>query len=535
MDSYITEKWGHRDGPAPDDNQDTNWGWASEKPVYEWDEDFTDDNAPAIPELETELFGDDYRISTGEHFEEFEKIKVSVKGGPEEHRPMDSFKDVPLHPTIIENIERMEYSKPTPVQKNAIPLILGGYDLLACAQTGSGKTAAFLLPILSKILAKLARLPATQANRPGARRTAPAPYALIIVPTRELGIQIFDDTRRFTYKTRVRPVVIYGGAEMRQQKEQLARGCEILISTPGRLMDALERKAVSLDHVKFLVLDEADRTLDLGFEPAIRRILSMSNLTRDESLMTMMFSATFPTAIQVLARDFMKDDYCKLRIGRIGGTTTDIQQKLLYVEECDKEETLVELLTSLPPSRTLIFVHTKRQADYLDYVLYNQQFPCVSLHGDRNQKERELALDAFKRGISPILIATAVAARGLDIKNILHVINYDLCDDIDEYVHRIGRTGRAGHQGLATSFYNKTAYAIAPDLTKLLIECHQEMPDFLSEFIPEDELTTYENDFLDEDALAEMDALALEDQGTSNDYLYQSDADFSNQASTGWN
>ncbi|KAI1314498.1 DEAD-box ATP-dependent RNA helicase [Mortierella claussenii] len=502
MENQVTERWGERQQEAFHPSNDDSMTWECQKPVYEWQEGFAEGSAPADQTLEAELYGEESRIHAGIHFENFNRINVSRKGGPESYRPINNFAEAGFHPTIIENIQRMDYVDPTPIQKNAIPLLMSGYDLLACAQTGSGKTAAFLLPVLSKILTKLTRSASSVAHQPGARRSKAAPQALIILPTRELGIQIFHETRRFTYKSRIRPVVIYGGAEMRVQKEQLARGCDVLIATPGRLVDAMERGAVALDQVRYLVLDEADRILDLGFEPTIRQILLSSDLPRDEGLHSMMFSATFPKQIQVLARDFMKENYCRLRIGRIGGTTTDILQKVIRVEEYDKEETLIELLLSQPPSRTLIFVDTKRKADYLDDVLYNRSFPCISLHGDRSQREREQALEAFRVGRSPILIATAIAARGLDIKDVLHVINYDLCEDIDDYVHRIGRTARAGNPGLATTFYNDRNYTVAPQLTKLLLECQQEVPEFLQEFVSEN--VSYEDDFVDLETFENM-------------------------------
>ncbi|KAG0021121.1 DEAD-box ATP-dependent RNA helicase [Entomortierella chlamydospora] len=467
MDYRVAEKWGER-GEDPYWNPNNNEvEYAFQKEVYEYPEN-SNGSAPSNPRLEEELYSDEHRIHAGVYFDKYTKAKVSRKGGPETHTP-------------IEN-------------KNAIPLIMGGYDLLACSQTGSGKTAAFLLPILSKISTKLERTAEAKPNQPGARRRKASPQALIILPTRELSIQIFDEARR----TRVRPMVIYGGADVRAQKEKLALGCDLLIATPGRLADAMERGAVALDRVKYLVLDEADRSLDEGFENKIRDILLSSDLPRDEGLQTMMFSATFPNEIQCLARDFMKEDYCRLRIGRIGGTTTDIIQKVLYVEEDDKENTLIEILLSQPPSRTIIFVATKWKADYLDDILYNMNFPCISLHGDRSQRERELALEAFKIGRSPILVATAVAARGLDIKDILHVINYDLSDDIDDYVHRIGRTARAGNPGLATTFFNEGQnYRIAPQLTQLLSECQQMVPDFLAEYISDK--GPREDDFYDSD------------------------------------
>ncbi|KAG0077690.1 hypothetical protein BGZ90_006702 [Linnemannia elongata] len=469
---------------------------ASERPVYEWKEDYTDETAPDNAELEHELFDDENRINAGIYFEKYKTISVRVKGGPENRRVMSDFKELALHPTILENIVKLKYKEPTPIQQHATPLLFAGYDILACAQTGSGKTAAFLTPIFSKLLSKPSKT--ASQNQPGDRFAKATPLALIILPTRELGIQMYDAARTFAYKTRLRPVVIYGGYEMKYQKEQLARGCDILIATPGRLIDAMERGLVSLAKVKYVILDEADRILDMGFESSIRRIMTTSDMSKDEDLQTALFSATFPSNVQVLARDFLKEDYIRVRVGRIGGTTSDIMQKVVKVEDYQKEETLINLLLSQPPSRTMIFVDSKRKADNLDDVLYNKDFPCISLHGDRSQREREAAMNAFKTGRSPILITTSVASRGLDIKDVLHVINYDLCENIDEYVHRIGRTARAGNPGLATTFYTDNNNVIAPQLVKLLVECQQVVPDFLQVFM--DESTTYEDvDFVEED------------------------------------
>ncbi|KAG0335364.1 hypothetical protein BG004_008485 [Podila humilis] len=490
--------------------------WASERPVYEWQQGYTEETAPIDWHLEQTLFDRETRMEPGVMFSDLAKSEVAIKGEPEGFKLVDNFKDIGLHPTIVENIAKMEFNAPTPIQKNTIPLILQGYDVMACAQTGSGKTGAFLIPILSKLLKKLSnpkyeQLLQQQRAQPGARRTKASPLALLILPTRELAIQIFDETRRLSYKSRLRPVVIYGGAEMRKQTDQLARGCDILIATPGRLVDAMERGLVTLAKVKYIVLDEADRILDMGFEPTLREIMLNSDLPRDEGLHTSMFSATFPSQVQLLARDFLMDNYVRLRVGRIGGTSRGIVQKVIPVEEHEKEETLISLLLSQPPTRTLIFVETKRKADYLDDVLYNQDFPCISLHGDRNQQEREMAIEAFRVGRSPILIATAVAARGLDIKDVMHVVNYDLCEDIDDYVHRIGRSGRAGHPGLATSFYNDRNYRIGEPLARLIRECGQEVPQCLNEFDTEDNKFFDEQaDFVDEEeAKSETEAVPI--------------------------
>ncbi|ORZ16836.1 P-loop containing nucleoside triphosphate hydrolase protein [Lobosporangium transversale] len=478
--------------------------WASEQRVYEWHPSYTLGNAPSDPALEEELFSEESRVNSGINFKNYAHMKISIKDGPPDLLPLQTFNDASLHPIIAENVDRMRYSEPTPVQKSAIPIILQGYDIMACAQTGSGKTATFLIPIISNLVSKFER-GRLNIIRPQSRMPfKSSPLLLVILPTRELAIQIFKEARRFTYRTPLRPVVIYGGAEPRVQREQVAKGADILIATPGRLKDMMERGIISLSHVRHVVLDEADRMLDMGFEPQIRAIIQASDLPRDESLQTLMFSATFPRQIQKLAWDFLKHNCCRIRVGRIGGTTSDITQRIIKLHEYQKKEELEHILLTFPPARTMIFVETKRTADNLDDYLYNKKFPTCSIHGDRTQKERELSLKAFKEGKSPILIATAVASRGLDIKDVMHVINYDLCNDIDEYVHRIGRTARVGNQGLATSFYTSYNEPLAPQLTKLLIECKQEVPDFLRDFINPN--TTYETeDFIDEPTTSNAD------------------------------
>ncbi|ORX81565.1 DEAD-domain-containing protein [Basidiobolus meristosporus CBS 931.73] len=455
--------------------------WAANRSRYEWDESTETGEAPRDDRLEHELFAPENHVHSGINFSKYDDIEVSVNGAAPS--PINKFDEAKLHQSMADNVRLAEYQAPTPVQKHSIPITLAGHDLMACAQTGSGKTAAFLIPTLSGVL------DSTRPRRPhGHPNTSPS--ILILAPTRELACQIFDECRRFCYRTYLRPCVIYGGAEFGPQREQILRGCDVLTATPGRLEDCIKRGVVSLSSVKYLVLDEADRMLDMGFEPQIRRIVERSGMPGVKDRQTLMFSATFPREIRMLAKDFMKE-YIFLAVGRVGGTTSDITQKIIYVEERDKRDTLMHLLLSQPPSRTLIFVETKRGADSLDDFLYRQNFPCTSIHGDRTQREREDALTAFRVGRTPIMVATAVAARGLDIKNVMHVINYDLGNSIEEYVHRIGRTARAGNQGVATSFYNSTNEIIAAELTKLLVECNQEIPDFLNQYIgveiPEDE------------------------------------------------
>ncbi|KAK9767260.1 DEAD-box ATP-dependent RNA helicase [Basidiobolus ranarum] len=447
--------------------------WAANRNRYEWDDTIETEDAPRDDKLENELFAPDNHVHSGINFSKYNDIEVSVKGiAPP---PINMFEEAKLNKGIADNVQLADYQAPTPVQKYSIPITLAGHDLMACAQTGSGKTAAFLIPILSGLL------DSPRPQKPSGRPRI-SPSVLILAPTRELACQIFDECRRFCYRTYLRPCVIYGGADFASQRDQILRGCDVLTATPGRLEDFIKRDILSLSSVKYLVLDEADRMLDMGFEPQIRRIIERSNMPSVQERQTLMFSATFPREIRMMAKDFMKE-YVFLAVGRVGGTTSDITQKVIYVEEKDKRNTLMHLLLSQPPSRTLIFVETKRGADSLDDFLYKQNFPCTSIHGDRTQREREDALTAFRAGRTPIMVATAVAARGLDIKSVMHVINYDLGSSIEEYVHRIGRTARAGNQGVATSFYNEANELIAPELTKLLVECKQEMPEFLSKFV----------------------------------------------------
>ncbi|KAG9302138.1 hypothetical protein G9A89_020572 [Geosiphon pyriformis] len=487
-------KW----GPRENNTLDPNRGWAAVRPRYEWDNSYEDSIAPRNEALEHELFGEENHVNTGLNFDKYENIKVVVKGA--KITPVQTFEEGDLHKQMQENVRLARYSRPTPVQKWAIPIITEGHDLMACAQTGSGKTAAFLVPILSRLFGKAKKLAAPRPV-PGARgRTKAQPLVLVIAPTRELATQIFDECRRFTYRSMLRPCVVYGGGESNPQRAELAKGCDVLAATPGRLCDFLDKGIISLQRVKYLVLDEADRMLDMGFEDDIRKIVQKSDLLYDGTRQTLMFSATFPKAIRALAREFLRDSYLFLTVGRVGGTTSDITQKFVYCEDHEKRNTLVEYLLKQPPSRTLIFVKTKRGADSLDDFLYNQNFPTTSIHGDRTQREREDALIAFKNGTSPILIATAVAARGLDIKNVMHVINYDLCSEIDEYVHRIGRTARVGNHGLATTFYNESNKEIAPDLVKILMECKQEIPEFLKPYMNDN--MTFDDDLDDDDAPA---------------------------------
>nr|XP_022337076.1 ATP-dependent RNA helicase DDX3X-like isoform X2 [Crassostrea virginica] len=431
---------------------------------------------PANPRLEEELFGSG---NTGINFDKYEDIPVEATG---ENSPknIETFEDCNLGEIIRNNIVLSRYSKPTPVQKYAIPIVLAKRDLMACAQTGSGKTAAFLVPVLNRVYENGPEESANVAQSRQYGRRKQYPLALVLAPTRELAYQIFDEARKFAYRSRVRPCVVYGGADIGAQMRDLDRGCHLLVATPGRLVDMLERGKIGLEHCKFLCLDEADRMLDMGFEPQIRRIVEKDNMPPSGVRQTLMFSATFPKEIQMLARDFL-DNYIFLAVGRVGSTSENITQKVVWVEEMEKRSFLLDLLNAAagPDSLTLVFVETKKGADSLEDFLIREGYPATSIHGDRSQKEREEALRLFRSGDRPIIVATAVAARGLDIQNVRHVVNFDLPSDIEEYVHRIGRTGRVGNLGLATSFFNEKNKNIVRDLMDLLVEAHQEVPSWL--------------------------------------------------------
>ncbi|XP_077258318.1 ATP-dependent RNA helicase bel isoform X2 [Temnothorax americanus] len=434
--------------------------------------------------VELDLFGTG---NTGINFSKYEDIPVEATGDSVPPH-ITSFDEVKLTEIIKNSIALAGYDKPTPVQKYAIPIIINRRDVMACAQTGSGKTAAFLVPILNQIYESGPRPPPPQANSSGRRKQYP--LGLVLAPTRELATQIYDEARKFAYRSRMRPAVVYGGSNIVDQMRELDRGCHLLVATPGRLVDMLGRGKIGLHNCRFLVLDEADRMLDMGFEPQIRRIVQEDNMPPTGERQTLMFSATFPKEIQMLARDFLSN-YIFLAVGRVGSTSENITQKIVWVEEHDKRSYLLDLLQAsnfadpTAESLTLVFVETKKGADMLEEYLASMGYPVTSIHGDRTQREREEALRRFRAGKAPILVATAVAARGLDIPHVTHVINFDLPGDVEEYVHRIGRTGRMGNLGLATSFFNHKNHNLVRDLVNLLNEANQDLPPWLGDMSSE--------------------------------------------------
>jgi len=411
---------------------------------------------------------------TGINFSKYEKIEVSVKGEnvPD---PISSFAEADFDPLLTNNIKRAKYKTPTPVQKHGIPTILAGRDIMACAQTGSGKTAAFLFPIINDLNRK------SQRSEDG---MAVSPEAVIMAPTRELVTQVYDEARKFCAGTSLKAKVVYGGTSVSEQLQALNGGCNILVATPGRLNDFAERGRINFSKVKYLILDEADRMLDMGFMPQVKNCVY--HRTMSKMRQTLMFSATFPPAIQSLAREFL-DNHVFYVFGVLGGACSDVRQTFHDVTAMNKmqrNELLTEMLQEQAKrnknEKTLIFVEQKKHADVLALFLCQEELPATTMHGDRHQEEREMALMDFRTGRKPILIATSVAARGLDINGVTHVVNFQLPNEKGEYVHRIGRTGRCGNTGRATSFVDfNTDGDIVRDLIPILNDAKQPVPDWL--------------------------------------------------------
>ncbi|KAA8576125.1 hypothetical protein EYC84_006286 [Monilinia fructicola] len=467
--------------------------WASNGAIYEWNEEYGD-VGPRFLALEEQLFGkQNNHVRQGIQFASVVSLSVTQEGTAKV-APIRRFEDAGLHPVMLENVKLAGYRVPTPIQQYCLPAVKTGHDVVACAQTGSGKTAAFLIPILSKLMGKAKKL---AAPRPNPATFVPTrdnyvraePLVLIVCPSRELATQIFDEARRFCYRTMLRPCVVYGGGPLVEQLNQLAKGCDLLIGTPGRLCDMIRRPhALTLSRLRYMVIDEADEMLNTDWEEELKQIMTGGD-QEEGNINYMMFSATFPKMAREIAKEHLSHDYVRIRVGRAGSTHSNIKQDIIYVEPSSKYKALKDLLLSTPPARTMIFVNTKRAADEVDDFLFNAHLPCTSIHADRTQREREDSIRAFRNGKTPILIATGVSSRGLDVHNVMHVINFDLPSNahggIDEYTHRIGRTGRIGNMGLASSFYNTRNEDIAEALVKLLLETRQNIPDFLEAYLPE--------------------------------------------------
>ena len=336
-----------------------------------------------------------------------------------------AFSKLGLSPTTLEGVRAAGYITPTPIQLRGIPLVLAGRDIIGSAQTGTGKTAAFALPILTKL-----------------DRHAPGPRALILEPTRELAAQVETAIRDFARFTDLKVTVVYGGVGYGRQLDELRAGTDVLAATPGRLLDHLERGTVRLDKVQFLVLDEADRMLDMGFLPDVRRIVERCPRQRHTSL----FSATIPPQIETLIQWAMRSPET-IEIGARRTPAETVKHVIYPVSDSQKSDLLLELLKRVNYNSVLIFCRTKHGADRVVGLLKRNNHAVAVLHSNRTQREREQALQGFRSGKFEVLVATDIAARGLDIADVSHVINYDVPQHPEDYIHRIGRTGRAEHTG----------------------------------------------------------------------------------------
>ncbi len=359
-----------------------------------------------------------------------------VPQGPREYFIIMSFESLGLVPALLKAVEAEGYKNPTPIQQKAIPEVLAGRDLLGCAQTGTGKTAAFALPVLQHLSGR---------PRKGSSRTAIR--ALVLAPTRELATQIGESFRNYGANLRLFTAVIFGGVGYEPQRRALRRGTDILVATPGRLEDLMEEGIVNLGSLEILVLDEADRMLDMGFIHAMRRILRAVPKERQ----TLFFSATMPKDIQQLAREILKNP-AHVEVAPESTTAEKIAQSVYMVPRNTKQSLLHHLLKDPAITRALVFTRTKHGADRVARNLERATVPADVIHGNRSQSQRQNALERFRTGRSRVLVATDIAARGIDVEGVSHVFNFDLPNVPEDYVHRIGRTARAGASGLAVSF-----------------------------------------------------------------------------------
>lgn len=354
--------------------------------------------------------------------------------------PVPSFADLGLSEEVLSAVADMGYTAPTPVQAASIPHALDGEDVLAAAQTGTGKTAAFLLPTMNN-------LPHVPRSRARGRVAAQGPLMLVITPTRELAQQIEEVCRAIAHRTGHTSVTVVGGVSYNPQRDKLKRGCDILIATPGRLQDLIDQGACSLDQVQVLVLDEADRMLDMGFLPAVRRIVSY---TRDDR-QTLLFSATLDEQAVGSITDLVTDP-ARVEIAPVTSTADTVEQYVLPVSLESKNALLADVLKREGSNRVIVFCRTKHRADACSRRLARAGITCAAIHGDRSQAQRERALKAFRSGECDVLVATDVLARGIDISDVRYVVNFDVPEDPVDYIHRIGRTGRAGEEGWSLTF-----------------------------------------------------------------------------------
>ncbi|XP_034939844.1 ATP-dependent RNA helicase abstrakt [Chelonus insularis] len=406
------------------------------------------------------------------------KLRILVEGD-NVPPPLRSFKEMKLHRGILHGLEKKGIVKPTPIQVQGIPTVLSGRDMIGIAFTGSGKTLVFVLPLIMFCLEQEVGMPFIRNE---------GPYGLIICPSRELAKQTYDIIQYYTNCLRehhcpeIRSCLAIGGVPVSESLDIISKGVHIMVATPGRLMDMLDKKMVKLNACRYLCMDEADRMIDMGFEEDVRTIFSFFRGQRQ----TLLFSATMPRKIQNFARSALVKPVT-INVGRAGAASMNVIQEVEYVKQEAKIVYLLECLQKTTPP-VLIFAEKKQDVDAIHEYLLLKGVEAVAIHGGKDQEERSRSVEAFRAGRKDVLVATDVASKGLDFANIQHVINYDMPDDVENYVHRIGRTGRSGKTGIATTFINKSNdESVLLDLKHLLMEAKQRVPPFLLELCSENE------------------------------------------------
>ncbi|KAL2048626.1 hypothetical protein N7G274_000538 [Stereocaulon virgatum] len=423
-----------------------------------------------MPKFEKSFYKEDPAVSARSDREvtEFRRLKEITVQGNNVPRPVQTFDEAGFPKYVMDEVKAQGFSAPTAIQSQGWPMALSGRDVVGIAETGSGKTLTYCLPGIVHINAQPLLAPGD------------GPIVLVLAPTRELAVQIQQEMTKFGKSSRIRNTCVYGGVPKGGQIRDLAKGVEVCIATPGRLIDMLESGKTNLRRVTYLVLDEADRMLDMGFEPQIRKIIGQIRPDRQ----TCMWSATWPKDVRQLASDYL-NDYIQVNIGSMDLSANHrITQIVEIVSEFDKRDKMTQHLERIMDegdAKVLLFTGTKRVADEITRFLRQDGYPALSIHGDKQQNERDWVLNEFKTGKSPIMVATDVASRGIDVKNITHVFNYDYPNNSEDYVHRIGRTGRAGSKGTAITLFTTDNSKQARDLVAVLTESKQQIDPRLHE------------------------------------------------------
>ncbi|KAK6797002.1 hypothetical protein RDI58_004703 [Solanum bulbocastanum] len=428
------------------------------------DRHWTDKKLEEMTERDWRIFREDYNIS-------YKGSRIP--------RPMRNWAESKLTTELLKAVERAGYKKPSPIQMASIPLGLQQRDVIGVAETGSGKTAAFVLPMLNYIT----RLPPLSEEN-----EAEGPYAVVMAPTRELAQQIEDETVKFAHYLGIKVVSIVGGQSIEDQGFRIRQGCEVVIATPGRLLDCLERRYCVLNQCNYVVLDEADRMIDMGFGPQVVGVLdampssNMKPKNEDEELdekkiyrTTYMFSATMPPAVERLARNYLRNP-AVVTIGTAGNATDLITQHVFMVKESEKMFKLQRFLHELGDKTAIVFINSRKRVDTVAKNLDKSGYRVTTLHGGKSQEQREISLEGFRTKKYNVLVASDVAGRGIDIPDVAHVINYDMPNKLEAYTHRIGRTGRAGKTGVATTFLTLQDTEVFYNLKQMLIQSNSHVP-----------------------------------------------------------